>query len=370
MLSNAKTRAVIVQVVVVTAIIAFVALLIRTTIGNLETRGIPIGFDFLFKPSRLVISEALLTYKSGDPYWRAIITGIANTIFISAIVIVVSTIFGLILGITRLSSNPLASGTSRVWVEIARNSPPLVILIFLYSIWWQVFPSAGEAWTILPNVNVSMRGVSLPSFSIDADARGLMLLLIALVALLLCTLEKLSGFRRQMLLASAAAAVGGIWLAAPAVSIEQPTFNGSNFVGGWTMTPEISTILLGLVIYTSGFVAEIVRGGILSVGKGQWEAGYSLGLTWGQIIRLVVIPQMLRVIVPPMNSQYINVVKNSTLAIAVGYPDFLAVMNTIISKTSHSIEGVFIILAVYLAINLTLSSVANWYNRRIRIVER
>jgi general L-amino acid transport system permease protein len=176
---------------------------------------------------------------------------------------------------------------------------------------------------------------------------------------------------RQALLPGAIAlCAAGIWLANLEVEVDWPTFTGSNFRGGLELTPELSTILIGLTFYTTGFVAEIVRAGVLSVGAGQWDAGQSLGLTRTQILRLIVIPQMLRVIVPPLNSQYINVIKNSTLAIAVGYPDFLAVMNTIISKTSHSIEGVFIILGVYLAINLTMSSAANWYNRRIAIVER
>ncbi|TIT51430.1 MAG: ABC transporter permease subunit [Mesorhizobium sp.] len=164
--------------------------------------------------------------------------------------------------------------------------------------------------------------------------------------------------------------VAGLWIADAKFSVDWPIFTGSNFKGGKELTPELSTILIGLTIYTTGFVAEIVRGGVLSVGRGQWDAGHSLGLPRGKILRLIIIPQMLRVIVPPLNSQYINVVKNSTLAIAVGYPDFLAVMNTIISKSSHSIEGVFIILGVYLALNLSLSSAANWYNRRIAIVER
>ena len=201
------------------------------------------------------------------------------------------------------SENPLARGTSRVWIELARNFPPIVILIFLYSLWWKILPPLDEAWQLMPGLTLSMRGL-------QADAIG------------------------------------------------------------WELSPELSTVVIGLTLYTAGFIAEIVRAGVLAVPKGQWEAGRSLALSRRQILRLVIIPQTLRVIVPPMNSQYINVVKNSTLVIAVGYPDFLAVMNTIISKTSHSIEGVGIILGVYLAINLSLSSLANAYNRRIALVER
>lgn len=229
--------------------------------------------------------------------------GIGNTLYVSAMVIVLASVFGLLLGLARLSDNPLARGTSRVWIELARSFPPIVILIFLYSLWWKILPPLDEAWQLLPGLSLSMRGL---------QAQAL----------------------------------------------------------GWELSPELSAVVIGLTLYTAGFIAEIVRAGVLAVPKGQWEAGGSLALSRRQILRLVIIPQMLRVIVPPLNSQYINVVKNSTLVIAVGYPDFLAVMNTIISKSSHSIEGVTIILGVYLAINLSLSLLANAYNRRIALVER
>ncbi|MBW0368377.1 amino acid ABC transporter permease [Ensifer adhaerens] len=371
MLSDVKTRSIIIQVVLVTVVLAFAMVLVNTTFANLKARGIPIGFDFLAMPSRIVISEAILTYKSRDPYYWAIVVGLANTVFISAVVIFFSSILGLVVGITRLSSNPLAAGSCRVWVELARNSPPIVLLIFLYSLWWKVLPPVGEALNPFPGVYVSMRGFAIPAVSVDLSSTGLLAAagIIALGVSCLVTLRKMAS---PLVVVATAIATGtvALWLADARFFIEWPVFSGSNFSGGSELTPELSTILIGLTIYTTGFVAEIVRGGVLSVSRGQWDAGHSLGLPRSKILRLIVIPQMLRVILPPLNSQYINVVKNSTLAIAVGYPDFLAVMNTIISKSSHSIEGVFIILAVYLLLNLTLSSVANWYNRRIAIVER
>lgn len=303
LLRDAKIRGLVIQATLLAAIAGVVALLVTTTVANLRSRGIPIGWDFLFAPSQVVISESLLTHDHEAATWRAIVVGIGNTLYVSAWVIVLATIGGLMLGLARLSSNPLARATSRVWIEIARNFPPIVILIFLYSLWWKLLPPIDAAWQPVAGVLVSMRGLQVPAIE-------------------------------------------------------------------WELSPELSTVVIGLTIYTAGFIAEIVRAGVLAIGKGQWEAGRSLALSRGQILRLIVIPQMLRVIVPPMNSQYINVVKNSTLVIAVGYPDFLAVMNTIISKTSHSIEGVAIILGVYLAINLALSALANAYNRRIALVER
>lgn len=371
MLSDVKTRSIIIQVVLVAVILVFAMVLVNTTLANLKARGIPIGFDFLAMPSRIVISEAILTYKSRDPYYWAMVVGLANTVFISTVVIFFSSILGLVVGITRLSSNPLAAGICRVWVELARNSPPIVLLIFLYSLWWKVLPPVGEALNPFPGVYASMRGFAIPAVSVDLSVAGL-LAAVAVLALSVSGLVALRKTASSLVVVAIAMATGTIalWLVDARFEVEWPVFSGSNFSGGGELTPELSTILIGLTIYTTGFVAEIVRGGVLSVSRGQWDAGHSLGLPRSKILRLIVIPQMLRVILPPLNSQYINVVKNSTLAIAVGYPDFLAVMNTIISKSSHSIEGVFIILAVYLLLNLTLSSVANWYNRRIAIVER
>lgn len=371
MLNDARTRSIAIQLLLVAAVVAFAILLVSTTFANLRERGIPIGFDFLTMPSRIVISEALLTYKSRDPYYWAIIVGLVNTVFISALVILLSSALGLVVGIARLSSNPLAAGICRVWVEIARNSPPIVLLIFLYSLWWKVLPPVGEAMNPLPGMYVSMRGFVVPAVAIDIGTTGAVVGLLALLLAALCYSLARKG-RLPALAAPSVLMLGvvGLWLADVRFTVDFPVFTGSNFKGGGELTPELSTILIGLTIYTTGFVAEIVRGGVLSVGRGQWDAGHSLALPRGRILRLIVVPQMLRVIVPPLNSQYINVVKNSTLAIAVGYPDFLAIMNTIISKSSHSIEGVFIILGVYLALNLTLSSAANWYNRRISIVER
>ncbi|TSE14041.1 ABC transporter permease subunit [Mesorhizobium intechi] len=371
MLSDAKTRSIFIQGALVVFFVGFLALMLTTTFANLRARGIPIGFDFLKLPSRIVISEAILTYRTRDPYYWAIVTGVANTVFISALVIMFSSVLGLLVGIARLSSNPLAAGSCRVWVELARNTPPIVLLIFLYSLWWKVLPPVGEALNPLPGVYASMRGLEVPGVSIDVGTTGLLVVALALAAAVASWIAMRKGRLSPLAaLAALATAVAGLWLADIRFSVDLPVFKGSNFHGGAELTPELSTILIGLTIYTTGFVAEIVRGGVLSVGRGQWDAGHSLGLPRGKILRLIVIPQMLRVIVLPLNSQYINVVKNSTLAIAVGYPDFLAVMNTIISKSSHSIEGVFIILGVYLALNLTLSSAANWYNRRIAIVER
>ena len=372
MFRDARRRGWIIQAAILLTILLVAALLVSTTLGNLRTRGIPIGFDFLSTPSNIIISESILVHDPGESHYRSIVVGIANTLFVSLLVILFSSVLGLIVGLTRLSSNPLAAGASRVWVELARNFPPIVILIFLYSLWWKVFPAVESAWVVTPGVYLSMRGMNLPSLSLGLVPVGVTMmfagvLLWVLRARAVRTIGLSAGAWTITALGLIAA---GAWIADPQFSVERPTFGGSNFSGGIELSPELSTILIGLTLYTTGFVAEIVRGGVLAIGKGQWEAGRSLGLRRGKILRFIIIPQALRVIVPPLNSQYINVVKNSTLAIAVGYPDFLSVMNTMISKSSHSIEGVLIIVTVYLCINLALSSVANWYNRRIGLAER
>lgn len=370
MLTNTKSRAVVIQCALLALVAAVIFLLVATTIGNLRTRGMPIGFDFLSTSSKLVISESLLSYDSSQSYYWAILVGIVNTLFISLLVILFSTILGLVVGLARLSSNPLVAATSKVWVEIARNFPPLVLLIFLYSLWWKVLPVAGEALSLPMGVFLSMRGMNMPSATVEFSATGVALMAIAvIIAASRLLTPHAAGWRRGSLALGGALFLLGCWMAEIQVSLARPAFTGSNFEGGLELTPELTTILLGLTIYTTGFVAEIIRGGVLSVNRGQWEAGRSLGLSRARILQLIVVPQTLRVIVPPLNSQYINVVKNSTLAIAVGYPDFLAIMNTTISKSSHAIEGVFIILVVYLMINLSLSTLANWFNRRIAIVE-
>ena len=298
LLRNSRTRAWVIQGTLIVALAAFAALIYLTTITNLERRGIPVGWDFLAEPSQVVVSESVLDHDPQFPAWRVIVVGLTNTLYVSALVIVLSTVAGLIVGLMRLGSNPLSRWVAGAWVEIARNFPPIVLLIFLYSLWWKFLPPVDQAGGWPGVIEVSMRGIALPGPQ-------------------------------------------------------------------WELSPELATVVVGLTLYTTGFIAEIVRAGVLAIDKGQWEAGHALGLKRAKILRLVVIPQALRVIVPPMNSQYINVVKNSTLVIAVGYPDFLAVMNTLISKTSHSIEGVTIILAVYLSVNLALSLLANWYNSRL-----
>lgn len=379
MLNDARHRAIALQVLLIAIVVGGAYVLVSATASNLSARGIPLGFDFLFRPANFTISETLLPYRPQDPNWWAIVVGIANTLFVSVVVILASSVLGLLVGIGRLSGNPLVSGVCRVWVEIARNTPVIILLIFVYALWWKVLPPVREAANPLPGVYLSLRGLVLPKLQVSIPTSMILTLIAGAIAI---AAARMLAVRRQdatghrpaymamaagasLIALAAAAALSGV-----SAQVEWPTLHRTNFVGGMQLTPELTTILVGLVIYTTGFIAEIVRGGILAIGKGQWEGARSLGMTEGMILRLVIVPQTLRVILPPLTSQYVNVVKNSTLAIAVGYQDFMTIVSTIINKTSHAVEGIAIILCVFLALNLMLSGVLNWVNRRMAIVER
>lgn len=379
-LQDAKVRAVAIQVALVGFVLLMLAGLILSTIANLKARGIPLGFDFLNVSAGMPIAESFLAFDPDEPYRRAIVVGLVNTLVISLAVIVLASIAGLFLGIGRLSSNPLVAGLCRLWVEIARNTPAIVLLLFLYALWWQVLPAARDALQLAPGAFLSQRGLVLPRLGLEGSGGELALLLAGLAALLLLAarrarrIREATGRQPPYVALAWGVAVAALVLAAISdrwsLTAEFPEFRRLNFVGGVEITPELTTIVIGLTLYTAGFIAEIVRAGIIAIGKGQWEAGRSLGLTGGQLLRLVVIPQTLRIIVPPMTSQYINVVKNSTLAIAVGFQDFMTIMQTIINQTAHAVEGVAIILGVYLMLNLSLSALLNAFNRRIALVER
>ena len=287
---------------------AAVLLVGLTTAANLQARGIPVGFEFLGDRAGFKIADTVLPFAPDDTYLRAIGVAVANTLVLSLLVCVGATLIGAALGVARLSRNPLASGLAAFWVEAVRNTPPVLLLIFLYAAWSQALPAEAPR-EVLPGVMISIRGIAVPSLTIG-------------------TAE------------------------------------------GVRLTPEFATVTFGLTIYTAGFIAEIVRSGITSVARGQWEAGRALGLREGRILRLVVAPQMLRVIVPPMASQYINTVKNSTLAIAVGYSEFMTVMGTVINRTNHALEGTLIIVAVYTAINLALAALLEAFNRHVQLPGR
>ena len=373
------TRAVIYQVVALGLVALAVWFLVSNTLHNLAQRNIATGFAFLSREAGFAIGESAVAYSPADTYGRAIWVGLLNTLRVAVLGIILATVLGTLIGIARLSKNWLISKLSSIYVEVMRNVPLLLQLFFWYSIITESMPGPRQAHNPLPGVFISNRGLKVPGLQGDSFDWILVGVVVAIVAIVLA---QRWGTRRQQATGRpfplgrwAIAFLIGFpvlgWLASGAsLTLEVPELRGFNFVGGWSLSPEFTALLAGLVIYTSAFVAEVVRSGVQAVNNGQWEAAGSLGLRRGQVLRLVVLPQALRVIIPPMTSQYLNLTKNSSLAVAIGYPDIVSVVNTTLNQTGQAIEGILIIMAAYLTVSLSISIFMNWYNKRIALVER
>lgn len=373
------TRGIIYQVLILGILGFCVWYLVSNTLHNLAVRNISTGFDFLNREAGFAIGETPIAYTPSDTYGRAILVGLINTLKVSVIGIIAATVLGTVLGIARLSKNWLISRLAGVYVEVMRNVPLLLQLFFWYALITEALPGPRQALNPISGVFLSNRGLKLPTMQGD----GLSWILLGLgVAIVLIVLLAHWARRRQeqtgrifpvartsaaLLLALPALA---LLLSGAPIALDMPELRGFNFVGGLTLSPEFAALLAGLIIYTSAFVAEVVRSGIQSVGKGQWEAAQALGLPRSRMMRLVILPQALRVIVPPMTSQYLNLTKNSSLAVAIGYPDIVSVVNTTLNQTGQAIEGILIIMAAYLTVSLSISIFMNWYNNRIALVER
>jgi len=367
------------QIVVVGIAIAGVAWLWSNAIHNLSVRRISTGFAFLGREAGMPIADAWLAYSPKNTYLRAFMVGIVNTLRVAVLGIVLATVLGTMIGIARLSSNWLLSRLAAVYVEVLRDLPLLLQLLFWYVL-MQGLPAARAAWMPVDGVYLSNRGLVLPSIPIaegnlwviGTAAVGL----IALYALRrqLIARQLLDGRPRRLwpyalvlvvgIPALVSWSLGAIW------TITMPELRGFNFVGGLTLTPEYFALLVALVTYTSAFIAEIVRSGIQAVPRGQWDAAMALGLRRSFVLQQIVLPQALRVIIPPLSSQYLNLTKNSSLAVAVGYQDIVSIANTTLNQTGQAIEAIALIMLVFLTISLGISLFMNWYNARIALVER
>jgi general L-amino acid transport system permease protein len=340
------------------------------TAANLAARGIRVGFDYLDSQANFPISESVLPYDPSDTFGWAYIVGVSNTAAIALIAIVASTLAGLLIALVRLSRNPLASGMASVFVGGVRNMPLIVQLLFWYALATTLLPAPRLAFNPVPGVYLSLRGLYLPALSLGEDS-GVFATIAAvlLTGLVLCRRRLPAAVRAPMTWgALAAVAVAAVALLEPGISI--PQLEGFNFVGGLRLSPEFAALMLGLVLYTSVFISEVIRGGIEAVSRGQWEAGRALGLSERQTLFRIVIPQALRIIVPPMTSQYLSTVKNTTLALAVGYPELGLVVGTVINQTGQAIESIGILLAVFLTISIAVSIFMNWYNAHVTLVTR
>jgi general L-amino acid transport system permease protein len=379
-LNNPDVRAVLYQIVVVGAVAFGVWYLVSNTMANLETRKIATGFGFLWREAGLPIGEAVIEYSPSDRYLDALFVGLLNTLRVAILGIIFSTIFGTILGIARLSRNWLVAQSARVYVEVIRNLPLLLQLLFWWTLFRDLFPGPKDAHHPIAGVFLSNRGVRIPALMWQREHTIVVIaMLIGIVATVLlrrwaaqrqaATGQQFPVIRVGLGLIVGLPLVVFLALGAP-FDLEMPELRGFNFVGGSTLTPEFAALLIGLVMYTAAFIGEIVRSGILAVSHGQTEAALAVGLKRSLVLRMVVLPQALRVIVPPTTSQYLNITKNSSLAVAIGYPDIVSVANTTLNQTGQAIEGIAIIMIVYLSISLSISLFMNWYNKRIALVER
>jgi general L-amino acid transport system permease protein len=377
--ADERVRGIVWQVLVVGVVALVIWWLWKNTVHNLEVRRIATGFGFLGREAGLPIGESLIEYEPTDTYLRALAVGVLNTLKVAVIGIVLATVLGTLVGIARLSNNWLLSKIAGLYVEVIRDLPLLLQLLFWYTI-LQGLPGPRQALNPAPGVFLSNRGMKLPFiewvdahwFALLASAIGVVLTV--LYANAMRKKQYADGQPRKVWPAGLGFILGLpllVWLAFGApFTPDIPALRGFNFRGGITISPEFFALLIGLVTYTAGFIAEIVRAGILAVNQGQWEAAQALGLRRGEILRKIVLPQALRVIVPPMTSQYLNLTKNSSLAVAIGYQDIVSIANTTLNQTGQAIEGIAIIMLVYLTISLSISLFMNWYNAKIALVER
>jgi len=374
-------RSVVFQVLLVLVIVYVGNSLLNNTLYNLQQRGISTGFDFLSNAAGFGIVQSLIDYKETDTFARTFLVGLVNTILVSSLGVFLATIIGFVMGVARLSKNWLIAKLAMVYIETFRNIPLLLQILFWYFIVLNKLPLPRQSIEVGGIIFLNKRGLSLPSpvFESGFWIVGLVFLL-AVAAIIFITRwahrrQEMTGEQFHTVYVSLALLIGlpllAYYAAGSPISWEVPALKGFNFKGGFVVIPELAALLLALSVYTAAFIAEAVRSGILAVSHGQTEAAYALGLRPGLTLRLVIIPQALRVIIPQLTSQYLNLTKNSSLATAVGYPDLVAVFaGTTLNQTGQAIEVIAMTMGVYLTISLAISMFMNWYNKKKQLVER
>lgn len=379
-LNDQKIRAVAYQIAALCMVGLLGYYLFSNTVANLQRQAIATGFGFLDKQASFEIGEALIHYSAADTYLKALVVGVLNTLKVAFVGMVLTVILGTFLGIARLSTNWLVAKLAAVYIEVMQDIPILLQLFFWYSFFYDILPGPREAIKPFTGVFMSNRGLV---FAVPQWHPAFTYVALAGVAgcIAAYALRKWARKRQEktgqifpVLVFSFALIIGlpfVTWLMAGAPhKMSVPELTGFNFQGGLNMSPEFGALLLGLVLYTAAFVAEIVRAGIQAISKGQTEAAMAIGLKRGAILNLVILPQALRVIIPPLTSQMLNLTKNSSLAVAIGFPDFVSVASTAINQTGQAIEGISLIMLVYLCFSLLTSLFMNWYNKKMALVER
>ncbi|CFX00693.1 amino-acid transporter subunit; membrane component of ABC superfamily [Candidatus Filomicrobium marinum] len=376
-----KVRGILFQVIVVALISWLVYGAVLNTVNNLEAQGIASGFGFLDRTAGFDISQSLIPYENTMTYARAFWVGLLNTLLVAVLGIVFATTVGFMIGAARLSQNWLIAQLATAYVEILRNLPPLLMLFAVYFGVLKTLPSPRESLALPFSSYLNSRGLYVPAVHWEP---GFGVVVASLFVAAMCVIAYWAWARwrhtqtgRQMpILRPSLGVIVGIPLLAfllmgMPLSFDPPVQGRFNLTGGIALLPELIALLVGLSLYTSAFIAEIVRAGIMGVPTGQREAAAALGLKPGQILWLVVFPQAMRIIIPPLTNQYLNLTKNSSLAVAIGYPDLVSVFaGTVLNQTNQAVEVILITMSVYLVLSLLTSLFMNWFNQRMALVER
>ena len=379
LITNERTREYVIQIVLMVSLIAIILFFVINAINNLEKVGLASGYGFLSDTASFDINQRLIDYSSTSTYGRAIMVGGLNTILIAFLGIITATLIGFVCGVLRLSDNFLIRTTISAYVEFVRNVPVLLQIIF----WWVILltlPKVKESMSFLETVFLNNRGVTFPS-PVMGEGSGFVitaLLISILISYFYCRWNNKrfenTGDRKSVF----GLVIGLIFiiplsmyfLLGSPIGLDIPERGRFNLNGGINITPELFALWIALSTYTAAFISEIVRAGILSVSKGQIEAAKALGLPRKLIMKEIILPQALRVIIPPLTSQYLNLTKNSSLAVAIGYQDIVSIGDTVLNQSGHALEVVSIFMFFYLSLSLITSLFMNWYNKKIELVER
>lgn len=380
-LRNQKIRGILFQILTVIGLVAFLWYIGSNTMHNIEQRGITTGFDFLDSTSGFGISESPISYSEVDTHGRVFLVGLSNTLIISVVGIILATILGLIIGVLRLSNNWLVKKLASAYIDIFRNIPILLQILFWYNVVLKALPGPKQSIEFFETIFINNRGFIIPQPALNATTISVLLsIFIAFVGIFFLNKwankkQEETGENFPVLFVGL-----GIIIALPVIAyfvsgsnfeFDYPAFKGFNFRGGKTISPEFLALTFALVIYTATFIAEAVRSGIEAVSKGQKEAAASIGLTEYQALKLVVLPQAIRIAIPPTINQYLNLIKNSSLATAIGYPEIVTVFSgTSLNQVGQAIEIISITMLVYLTISLVVSAILNWFNHKMKIKER
>ncbi|EIA1588582.1 amino acid ABC transporter permease [Vibrio parahaemolyticus] len=378
---NPAFRSAIFQIIAIAALVFFFYTIINNALNNLDARGIATGFGFLNQEAGFGIGLTLIEYNETYSYGRTFIVGLLNTALVSVLGIILATAIGFTMGVARLSTNWLVSRLAAVYIETFRNIPLLLQIFFWYFAVLQALPSARQSLSLGEAIFLNVRGLYFPA-PVFNEGSGVVIaaFVIGLIATISISIwarnkQRLTGQQTPMGRIGLGLLVGlpllVYFVSGMPISLEYPELKGFNFKGGISIIPELAALLLALSVYTAAFIAEIVRSGINAVSHGQTEAAVSLGLPRAKTLKLVVIPQALRIIIPPLTSQYLNLTKNSSLAMAIGYPDLVSVFaGTTLNQTGQAIEIIAMTMGVYLTLSLLTSALMNLYNRKVALVER